>query len=117
MSLPDGFQTQVGPRGLKLSGGQKQRIALARLFISNPDIILLDEATAALDNETERFVQDSLNAFHDKTMIVVAHRLSTIKDSDKIIVVNNHNIVQCGTHDELLKEDGIYAKMYRASLK
>lgn len=114
MSLPDGFDTQVGPRGLKLSGGQKQRIALARLFISNPSIIILDEATSALDNDTERFIQDSLNAFRDKTMIVVAHRLSTIKSSDKIIVIDSHRIVEEGTHDELMKLNGAYASMYNA---
>lgn len=112
MSLPDKFETQVGPRGLKLSGGQKQRIALARLFISNPDIIILDEATSALDNETERFVQDSLNAFRDKTMIVVAHRLSTIKNSDKIIVIDEHRVVEQGTHEELIEKKGLYESMY-----
>jgi ABC-type multidrug transport system fused ATPase/permease subunit len=113
MSLPEKFDTQVGPRGLKLSGGQKQRIALARLFVANPDIILLDEATSALDNDTEKFVQDSLNAFKDKTMIVVAHRLSTIKDSDMIVVINNHTIAESGTHEELLHNpNSIYRSMY-----
>lgn len=114
MSLPEKFDTKVGPRGLKLSGGQKQRIALARLFLSDPDIIILDEATSALDNDTERFVQDSLNAFKNKTMIVVAHRLSTIKDSDKIIVIDKHKVVEEGTHDELMNLNGIYASMYNA---
>lgn len=114
MSLPETFDTKVGPRGLKLSGGQKQRIALARLFLSDPEIIILDEATSALDNDTERFVQDSLNAFKNKTMIVVAHRLSTIKDSDKIIVIDKHKVVEEGTHDELLSQNGIYASMYNA---
>lgn len=114
MSLPEKFDTKVGPRGLKLSGGQKQRIALARLFLSDPDIIILDEATSALDNDTERFVQDSLNAFKNKTMIVVAHRLSTIKDSDKIIVIDKHKVVEEGTHDELMSLGGVYATMYNA---
>ena len=111
MSLPDRFDTQVGPRGLKLSGGQKQRIGLARLFLSNPDIVILDEATSALDNETEKFIQDSLDAFRDKTMIVVAHRLSTIKNSDKIVVINDHKIAEQGTHEELMALNGLYRKM------
>ena len=113
MSLPDGFDTNVGPRGLKLSGGQKQRIALARLFLINPDIIILDEATSALDNETERFVQESLEMFKDKTMIVVAHRLTTIKDFDKIVVIDQHKVAEEGTHDELMQSGGVYARMYK----
>lgn len=113
MSLPEKFDTQVGPRGLKLSGGQKQRIALARLFISNPDIIILDEATSALDNETEAFIQDSLNLFKDKTMIVVAHRLSTIRDSDKILVIDQHRVAEEGSHESLMRRNGIYAALYR----
>lgn len=114
LSLPERFDTKVGPRGLKLSGGQKQRLSLARLFLADPDIIILDEATSALDNDTERFVQDSLNAFKNKTMIVVAHRLSTIKDSDKIIVIDKHKVVEEGTHDELMSLGGVYATMYNA---
>ena len=117
MSLPDKFNTNVGPRGLKLSGGQKQRLALARLFITNPDILILDEATSALDNETEKVIQDSLNAFSDKTMIVVAHRLSTIKNSDNIIVINNHKILEQGSHDELMKLDGEYAHLVKVAEK
>lgn len=112
-SLPDKFNTDVGPKGLKLSGGQKQRIALARIFLANPDIILLDEATSALDNETEAIIQQSLDMFKDKTMIVVAHRLTTIKDSDKIVVIDSHRIAEEGTHDELMAKGGLYAKMYK----
>lgn len=112
-SLPDRFNTDVGPKGLKLSGGQKQRIALARIFLANPDIILLDEATSALDNETESIIQQSLDMFKDKTMIVVAHRLTTIKDSDKIVVIDSHRIAEEGTHDELMAKDGLYTKMYK----
>lgn len=111
-SLPEKFQTDVGPKGLKLSGGQKQRIALARIFLNNPDIILLDEATSALDNETEAIIQESLEAFKDKTMIVIAHRLTTIKDSDKIIVINNHKIEEQGTHNELMETGGFYKRMW-----
>lgn len=110
-SLPEGFKTNVGPRGLKLSGGQKQRIALARLFLADPDIILLDEATSALDNESETVIQESLNLFQDKTIIAVAHRLSTIQNCDKIIVIKNHGVVEEGTHDELVKKKGVYYNM------
>jgi len=113
MSLPDKFETQVGPKGLKLSGGQKQRIALARVFLANPEIIILDEATSALDNETETLVQDALNAFKDKTMIVVAHRLSTIKDSDKIFVIDKHVVAEECTHEELVRKNGVYARMLK----
>lgn len=111
-SLPDGFETNVGPRGLKLSGGQKQRIALARVFLNNADIILLDEATSALDNESENIVQESMNLLQDKTLIIVAHRLSTIKDCNKIVVVDNHTITEEGTHETLLAKQGIYANLY-----
>lgn len=113
MSLPDGFETNVGPRGLKLSGGQKQRISLARIFLKDADIILLDEATSALDNESESIVQESLEMFKDKTIITVAHRLSTIKDCDKIVVIDNHSIAEMGTHDELVAKNGVYAGLLR----
>ena len=112
--LPEGFNTKVGPKGMKLSGGQKQRIALARIFLYNPDIILLDEATSALDNECENIIQESLDSFKDKTVIAVAHRLSTIKDFDMIAVVDNHKIAECGTHEDLIAQNGIYAKLYNA---
>lgn len=114
MSLPDKFNTYVGPKGLKLSGGQKQRIALARIFLYDPDIILLDEATASLDNECENIVQESFAAFKNKTVIAVAHRLSTIEDSDKIIVIDNHGIAETGTHEELIEKKGIYEKLYKS---
>jgi ATP-binding cassette subfamily B protein len=110
-SLPDKFDTIVGPRGLKLSGGQKQRIALARIFLKDPEIILLDEATSALDNETESIVQEAIDAFQGKTVITVAHRLSTIRNSDIIYVIDNHKVAEAGTHDELIAADGIYAHM------
>lgn len=111
-SLPEGFDTDVGPNGLKLSGGQQQRVSLARIFLNQPDIILLDEATSALDNESEAIVQEALNMFSDKTIITVAHRLSTIKDSDKIFVVDEHKIVESGTHQELLDKHGFYYNLY-----
>ena len=112
--LPDKFNTKVGPRGLKLSGGQKQRISLARVFLKNADIILLDEATSALDNEAENIIQESLAMFEDKTVITVAHRLSTIKSSDEIVVIGNHSIVERGTHEELMEQNGVYASLYNA---
>lgn len=112
LSLPDGFQTQVGPKGLKLSGGQKQRISLARIFLRDPEIVLLDEATSALDNESERIVQQSLMAFRGKTIITIAHRLSTIRHCDRIVVLDNHHIAEIGTHDELMKLGGIYTRLH-----
>lgn len=111
-SLPDGLNTDVGPNGLKLSGGQKQRIAIARVFLNNPDIVVLDEATSALDNESERIVQESLKLFEDKTVIAIAHRLTTIERSDMIYVFDNHSIAESGTHKELLEKEGIYAGLY-----
>lgn len=114
ISLPDGFKTDVGPNGLKLSGGQQQRIALARIFLSNPDIILLDEATSALDNESEAIIQESLSNFKDKTIIAVAHRLSTIQNFDRIVVINEHQIVEEGSHEELMDMRGIYYNLYTA---
>lgn len=108
VSLPDGFDTLVGPRGIKLSGGQRQRIALARLFLSDPEIILLDEATSALDNECETLVQDAIDQLQDKTVITIAHRLSTIKNSDIIYVIDNDGVIEQGTHDELIANHGKY---------
>jgi ATP-binding cassette subfamily B protein/subfamily B ATP-binding cassette protein MsbA len=111
-TLPNGLNTDVGPKGLKLSGGQKQRIAIARVILMNPEIILLDEATSALDNESERIVQKALKHFSDKTIISVAHRLTTIQNSDKIVVLDNHTISEYGTHEELMSYDSIYKKLY-----
>lgn len=111
MSLPEKFNTKVGSRGLNLSGGQKQRIAIARLLLVNPDIVLLDEATSALDNESERIVQESIDALKDKTVITIAHRLSTIRNCDKIFVLKNGRIVESGTHYELLELHGVYWSM------
>ena len=113
MSLPEGFDTNVGPKGLKLSGGQKQRIALARIFISDPDIIILDEATSALDISTERVIQKAIDDLKDKTVIIVAHRISTIKKCDNIIVIDNHNVVEEGNHTQLMTKNGLYANMVR----
>lgn len=112
--MSDGYDTSVGERGMKLSGGQKQRISIARVFLKNPSILILDEATSALDNESERLVQQSLTDLSKgRTTITIAHRLTTIKSADRIIVLNQDGIAEEGTHDELMTQNGIYANMYR----
>lgn len=113
MSLPNGYETYVGERGVKLSGGQKQRISIARVFLKNPPILILDEATSALDNESERVVQNSLNRLADgRTVITIAHRLTTIKNADTILVLTENGIEEQGSHSELLAKKGIYAGLY-----
>ena len=113
VSLPDGYETTVGERGLKLSGGEKQRVGIARTLLKNPPILLLDEATSALDSETEHDIQDSLRDMgHGRTVITIAHRLSTIADADKIVVLEDGVISEQGTHDELLTLGGRYASMW-----
>ena len=114
MTLENGYDTQVGERGVKLSGGQKQRISIARVFLKNPPILILDEATSALDNATEMLIQQSLEQLaKGRTTLVVAHRLSTIKNADEIIVLTADGIAERGNHETLLEKDGIYAGLYK----
>lgn len=113
MSLPDGYNTDIGQRGVKLSGGQKQRISIARVFLKNPSILIFDEATSALDNESERVVQESLEKLaENRTTFVIAHRLSTIRNAKNIMVLTEDGIAEQGSHNELIKKDGIYKKLY-----
>lgn len=117
-SLDNGLDTQIGERGVLLSGGQKQRIAIARAFLKNAPIVILDEATSALDNKSEAVVQEAIdNLMKDRTVFIIAHRLSTVHNADKIVVINYGEIVESGTHQELLnKENGIYASLYKTQL-
>jgi ATP-binding cassette subfamily B protein len=118
MSLENGYDTYVGERGIRLSGGQKQRIAIARVFLKNPPILILDEATSSLDNETELMIQQSLEELSKgRTTLVVAHRLSTIKHADEIIVITKDGIAERGTHEELLGKRGYYYRLYKAQFK
>ncbi|MFJ7753804.1 ABC transporter ATP-binding protein [Peribacillus muralis] len=112
--LPDGYETQIGERGLKLSGGQKQRIAIARMFLKNPPILILDEATSALDTETERIIQKALTELaENRTTLIIAHRLATIRNADKIVVVTEEGIAEEGRHDDLLEQGGIFANLHQ----
>ncbi len=113
-ALPNGYDTYVGERGVKLSGGQKQRVSIARVFLKNPPILILDEATSALDNESERLVQKSLEELSKgRTTITIAHRLTTIKNADRILVLTANGIEESGTHKELIEKDGLYAELYK----
>lgn len=118
MSLPKGYDTQIGERGVRLSGGQKQRLSIARVFLKNPPILILDEATSALDNSTEILIQSALDSLcKGRTTLIVAHRLSTVKSADKIAVIDDGKIKEYGTHEELLSENGIYSELYKLQFR
>lgn len=113
MTLPHGYDTKIGERGVRFSGGQKQRISIARVFLQNPPILILDEATSSLDNESEIFIQESLDELSaERTTIVIAHRLSTVRNADRILVLTEDGITESGTHDELMNKNGLYHKLY-----
>lgn len=114
MELPNGYDTDIGQRGIKLSGGQKQRLSIARVFLKNPPILIFDEATSALDNESENIVKESLEKLaKNRTTIVIAHRLSTVRNAERILVLTENGIEESGTHDELMNKGGIYASLYK----
>jgi len=118
MAFPDGYETKVGERGLRLSGGEKQRVAIARTILKNPRIIMLDEATAALDTETEQHIQEAFQTLaQGRTMLIIAHRLSTITHADQILVLQEGRVAERGTHEELLEKNGHYANMWRKQIR
>ena len=118
MALPQGYDTDIGQRGVKLSGGQKQRLSIARVFLKDPPILIFDEATSALDNESEQAIRDSLERLAEKrTTLVIAHRLSTIRNAQRIVVLTDNGIEEQGTHEELIARGEAYASLYNMTLK
>ena len=113
-AMPEGYRTRIGERGARLSGGQKQRIAIARAILRDTPVLILDEATSAVDNETEEQIREAIRAAaSDRTVLVIAHRLSTVRDADRILVLDNGKIAEDGTHEQLLTQNGIYANLCR----
>ena len=118
MSFPDGYNTDIGQRGVKLSGGQKQRLSIARVFLKNPPILIFDEATSALDNESEQVVQQSMERLaKDRTTFVIAHRLSTIRNAKRILVLTEKGIEEEGSHEELMQKNGVYETLYKMQFR
>ena len=116
--LPQGMQTKVGERGVKLSGGQRQRLAIARVFLKDPVVVVLDEATSSLDNESERLVEEAMEELlRGRTTLIIAHRLRTVRRADRVLVLEHGRIVEEGTHDVLAAGAGVYGRLYRAELR
>ena len=116
--LPDGFETRVGERGVKLSGGQRQRIAIARVFLKNPALVILDEATSSLDSESERLVEQAMeDLLRARSTLIIAHRLSTVLRADRVVVIDRGVIVEEGRHQELLASEGVYSRLYRGQFR
>ena len=117
VELPNGYETDIGQRGVKLSGGQKQRLSIARVFLKNPPVLILDEATSALDTVTEARIQGAFDRLSEgRTSILIAHRLSTIKNADRIVLIDDGEIKESGTHDQLMAAGGIYHELYETSV-
>jgi ABC-type multidrug transport system fused ATPase/permease subunit len=117
-AMPDGLETRIGDRGVRLSGGERQRLALARVLLQDPDILILDEPTSALDSESERYIQEALERVRDtKTIIVIAHRLSTVMNADQILLLDGGRIAERGTHAELLAKDEAYRQLFESQLR
>ena len=116
--LPDGLDTRVGERGVKLSGGQRQRLAIARVFLKDPAVVVLDEATSSLDSESERLVEDAMQELlRGRSTLIIAHRLSTVQRADRVLVLEAGRIIEEGRHDTLLARDGMYARLYRGQFR
>ncbi|HOT32751.1 MAG TPA: ATP-binding cassette domain-containing protein, partial [Petrotogaceae bacterium] len=117
-AMPYGYETIIGERGIKLSGGQKQRLSIARMFLKNPPILILDEATSSLDNKSESIIQNSIEELSkDRTTLIIAHRLATIRNSKRIIVLTENGIEEEGTHEQLIKRKGVYYNLYNAQFE